>query len=64
MSQYKDHPSIVDSIKQMTKDGKKIEDIMRVTGMPAEVVLKHQRQTDDDKPKGKKGVLDKITEPD
>jgi len=64
MSQYKDHPSIVSSIKRMTEEGKKIEDIMRVTGMPSEVVLKHQRQTDDDKPKAKKGVLDKITERD
>lgn len=37
------HPRIVATIQQMVKQGKKIEDIMRVVGMPAEVVRKHMK---------------------
>lgn len=33
-----EHPSVVNSIKQMLKDGRKKEDIMRVVGVPHEVV--------------------------
>jgi len=58
-----DHPSIVSSIKRMAADGKKTEEIMRVVGMPAEVVRKHMEAGESEKPK-KKGVLDKITERD
>jgi hypothetical protein len=36
-----DHPSIVAAIKNMAKDGKKVKEIMRVVGVPAEVVVKH-----------------------
>ena len=44
-----DHPSIVNAVHNMTKQGKKIEDIMQVTGMPAEVVKMHQQTTSKDK---------------
>jgi hypothetical protein len=37
-----DHPSIVSAIKNMTKDGQRVEEIARVVGMPIEVVRKHQ----------------------
>ncbi len=57
------HPSIVSSIKRMADQGKKVEEIMRVVGMPAEVVRKHTEAGESEKPK-KKGVLDKITEGD
>ena len=43
-----DHPAIVSTIKNMVKDGKPIQEIMKITGMPSEVVQKHQRQSDDD----------------
>jgi hypothetical protein len=36
-----DHPSIVSTIKTMATQGKKVPEIMRVTGMPAEVVRRH-----------------------
>lgn len=36
-----DHPSIVDAIKNMAKSGKKLPEIMRVVGQPAEVVRRH-----------------------
>ena len=36
-----DHPSIVSSIKTMAKQGKKVSEIMRVVGMPKEVVERH-----------------------
>ena len=67
MPRYKDvdvnHPSIVSSIKRMAEQGKPIEEITRVIGMPAEVVRKHTEAGEAEKPK-KKGVLDKITEAD
>lgn len=37
------HPSIVSTIKNMVKQGAKREDIVKVTGMPKEVVEKYQR---------------------
>lgn len=37
-----DHPRIVDAIKTLTRQGKKVEDIAKVVGMPPEVVKKHQ----------------------
>ena len=36
-----EHPRIVEAIKRMAADGKKKEEIMRVVGMPEEVVLRH-----------------------
>ncbi len=36
-----DHPSIKAAIQTMAKQGRKVEEIMRVTGMPGEVVRKH-----------------------
>lgn len=36
-----DHPSIVEAIRTMAKQGKKVPEIMRVVGMPAEVVRRH-----------------------
>ena len=36
-----DHPSIVSAIKNMAKDGRKLKEIMKVVGMPAEVVRRH-----------------------
>jgi hypothetical protein len=36
------HPSIVSACKQMWKQGRKLEDIMRVTGMPAEVCQRYK----------------------
>ncbi len=48
MPRYKDvdvdHPSIINTIKRMAADGKKTEEIMRVVGMPAEVIRKHTDQ--------------------
>lgn len=38
-----EHPSIVASIHNMTKQGKSKEEIQRVVGMPREVVERHQR---------------------
>ena len=38
-----DHPSIVAAIHNMTKQGQKKEDIMRVVGVPGEVVDKHSK---------------------
>ena len=32
------HPRIVETIRRMVKEGKKTEEIMRVVGMPAEVI--------------------------
>lgn len=37
------HPSIIAAIQNMTKQGKRKEEIMRVVGVPAEVVESHQR---------------------
>ena len=39
-----DHPSIVSTIKNMVKDGKKTEEIIKVTGAPSEVINKYQYQ--------------------
>jgi len=36
-----DHPSIVAAIKNMAKEGRKVKEIMRVVGQPAEVVRRH-----------------------
>lgn len=38
-----EHPSIVTSIQNMTRQGKSKEEICRVVGMPMEVVERHQR---------------------
>ena len=57
------HPSIVSSIKRMAEQGKPMEEMVRVIGMPAEVIRKHTEAGEAEKPK-KKGILDKITEPD
>lgn len=38
-----DHPSIVSTIKKMAEDGKPKSEIVRVVGMPHEVVEKHSR---------------------
>ncbi len=66
MAKHKDvdvnHPSIVSSIKRMASEGKKVEEIMRVVGMPAEVVRKHTEAGEAEKPKGAvKRTLDRIT---
>jgi len=37
------HPSIVSAIKTMVKQGRNTGDIMRVTGMPQEVVHKYTK---------------------
>jgi transposase len=39
-----DHPSIVSSVKNLTKQGKRIEEIVRIVGMPFEVVEKYMRE--------------------
>ena len=36
-----DHPTIADAIKNMVKQGRKIEEIARVVGVPHEVVKRH-----------------------
>ena len=38
-----EHPTIISTIKNMVKQGKKKEEIMRVVGMPGEVVERHSR---------------------
>jgi len=38
-----EHPSIIDAIHNLTKQGKPVEYIMRVVGMPQEVVQRHAR---------------------
>ena len=38
------HPKIVEAIKTMAKQGKKTQDIMRVVGMPGEVVRAIERE--------------------
>ena len=38
-----DHPSIIAAVQNMTKQGKKKEDIMKIVGVPAEVVEMHQK---------------------
>jgi len=37
------HPSIVSTIKNMVKQGARREDIVKVTGMPREIIEKYQR---------------------
>ncbi len=43
------HPAIVRSIKQMHNEGRSREDIIRLVGMPAEVVRKHSEAADKEK---------------
>ncbi len=38
-----DHPSIVSTIKNMVKQKRPKEEIMRITGMPSEVIDRHSR---------------------
>lgn len=38
------HPSIVSTIKNMVKQGEKIETIQKVVGMPREVIERHSRR--------------------
>ena len=38
-----DHPTIVSTIKKMVEEGKPKSEIVRVVGMPHEVVEKHSR---------------------
>ncbi len=45
------HPAIVRSIKQMHSEGRSREDIIRIVGMPAEVVRKHTEAADKEKDK-------------
>lgn len=44
-----DHPSLVSTIKNMVKSGKKIEEIVKVTGAPSEVINKYQHQENNKK---------------
>lgn len=39
-----DNPTIVSYIKTMVKQGRRTEDIMRVVGMPAEVIHRYQEE--------------------
>lgn len=39
-----DHPSIVSAIKNMVKQGRRTEEIVRTIGMPREVVERYQRE--------------------
>ena len=38
-----DHPTIVNAIRTMANQGKSTEEIMKVVGMPSEVVKRHQQ---------------------
>ena len=38
-----EHPSIVSSIKNMVKQGRRIEEIQKVVGMPREIIEKYRR---------------------
>ena len=40
-----DHPSIVSAIKNLTRQGESKEKIMKVVGMPAEVIERVQRDS-------------------
>lgn len=40
-----DHPSIVSAIQNLSKQGKRKEEIMKVVGMPAEVIERVQRDS-------------------
>jgi len=42
-----EHPSIVSAIKNLTKQGESKEKIMKVVGMPREVVEKYMREAKD-----------------
>ena len=39
-----EHPSIIATIQNLTKQGRNIEYIMQITGMPQEVVQRHARK--------------------
>jgi len=39
-----DHPAIVDTIKNSIRQGRSTEHIMKITGMPKEVVHKYEHQ--------------------
>jgi hypothetical protein len=39
-----EHPRIIEAIKNLTKQEKRVEDISRVVGMPYEVVRKYMRE--------------------
>jgi len=36
------HPRIVEAITALSKQGKRVEEIAKIVGMPAEVIRKHQ----------------------
>ena len=40
-----DHPTIVSAIQNLSKQGKRKEEIMKVVGMPAEVIERVQRDS-------------------
>jgi len=44
-----DHPSIVSTIKNGARQGMSTEQIMRITGMPKEVVHKYEHQVREEK---------------
>jgi len=48
-----DHPSIVSTIKEGVKQGMSTEQIMRITGMPKEVVHKYEHQVRQEQERGK-----------
>lgn len=46
-----DHPRLVKGIRDMVKDGRKTEDVMRIIGVPKEVVHKYEYEERRDKQK-------------
>ena len=47
-----DHPSIVDTIKNSARQGRSTEHIMKITGMPKEVVHKYEHQVRQEQERG------------
>ena len=47
-----DHPSIVSTIKNGAKQGMSREQIMKITGMPKEVVQKYEHEVRQEKERG------------
>jgi hypothetical protein len=38
------HPSVVDAVRNMTKDRRKVEDIQKITGLPPEAIKQVQSE--------------------
>jgi len=49
-----DHPAIVDTIKNSIRQGRSTEHIMKITGMPKEVVHKYEHQVRQEQERGDK----------